>query len=373
MIRSLWQNLLIPREDDGGVRFDDIMEECKAKFDGTSQWPTEAWITFLAKGGGPKKRFECCSNPNSSKHFLYFRAIQGHSGGNIVDPAFKDNVLLPEDFTEYICHIGNAIGLHSVVKSGLIPGGRSLKSDRQLVFFTAVNPMDETGDLKEVQYDLTQYVGAIWSSLTENDCSFIKLDHTQSFSTTHCLRFVLRKRYAWILRRSNTTKYTNLQGCFELHWSRSRKVDNRINLIKKQENPQSTKAHREVTGKPAAATSTIEYQAHLTLQSNNRTRFAEKRSKSWFSSSRITRTRSLSYRTWIRPKRWTRSAKSRRSWSPTLAIPRSSSFAKPHPRNNAPFVLFIWILALCTAHAEEEVFNPRLINSRLRHQEEPHQ
>ena len=69
---------MIHREDDGAVRFDDLMEEFKAKCDGTSQWSINTWITFLAKGGGPKKRFQYCLNPNSSKHFLYFRAIQGH-------------------------------------------------------------------------------------------------------------------------------------------------------------------------------------------------------------------------------------------------------------------------------------------------------
>ena len=53
-------------------------------------------ISFLVKGGGPKKRFQYCSNPNSSKRFLYFRAIQWHSGGDIVDLEFQDNVLLPE-------------------------------------------------------------------------------------------------------------------------------------------------------------------------------------------------------------------------------------------------------------------------------------
>ena len=119
---------------------------------------------------------------------------------------------------------------------------------------------------------------------------------SDTITRKHCLRFVLRKRYAW--RRSYTTKYISLQGCLVLYWSRIRKVDNRINLIKKQENPQTTKAHREVTEKPAAATSTTEYQASLILQSNNRTRIAEKQStKSWFSSSRNTRTRSFSCRT----------------------------------------------------------------------------
>ena len=45
------------------LRFDDIMEEFKAKFDGTSQWSVCTWITSLAKGGEPKKRFQYCSEP----------------------------------------------------------------------------------------------------------------------------------------------------------------------------------------------------------------------------------------------------------------------------------------------------------------------
>ena len=45
---------------------------------------------------------QCYLNPDSSKHWLYFRAIHGHSGGNLVDPALQDNVLMPEDFAEYV-------------------------------------------------------------------------------------------------------------------------------------------------------------------------------------------------------------------------------------------------------------------------------
>ena len=113
----------VPQEHDGAVRFDEIMEEFKAKFDDASPWSINDWISTLAKRGGPKKRFQYCLNPNSSKHLLYFRAIQGHSGVTLVDPALEDNVLLLDDFTEYIYHIGN------VTRSGLIPGGRSLKME----------------------------------------------------------------------------------------------------------------------------------------------------------------------------------------------------------------------------------------------------
>ena len=115
-------------ETDGAIKYEDIVEEFnkkkKKKFDGVSQWPINDWITCLAKEGWPKKRFQYCLNPNSSKHFLHFRAIQGHSGGNIVDPALQDNVLLPKGFTEYIFHVGNVSEIHSTIRSGLNPGGK---------------------------------------------------------------------------------------------------------------------------------------------------------------------------------------------------------------------------------------------------------
>ena len=112
------------------------------------------------------KGFQYCMNPNSSKHFLSFRAIQGHSGGNLVDPTLQDNMLLLDDFADYIYHIRNANELHSISKSGLIPGGRSLKNDRQSVFFTAVNPMDANQNL-EVQHDLDEPRIAVYKILGE--------------------------------------------------------------------------------------------------------------------------------------------------------------------------------------------------------------
>ena len=136
----------------------------KIKFDGTSHWSIQAWISFLAKGRGPKKSFQYCLNPNSSKPFLDFPAIQGHSGGTLADPTLQDHVLSPDDFAEYIYHIGNAHDMHSIIRSGLIPGGRSLKRDRQSVFFTTVNPMYANQDLEEVQYDLEKARIAVYKN-----------------------------------------------------------------------------------------------------------------------------------------------------------------------------------------------------------------
>ena len=39
---------------------------------------------------------------------MYFRAIQGHSGGNFVYLSLRGNVLLPDHFAENMYHVGNA-------------------------------------------------------------------------------------------------------------------------------------------------------------------------------------------------------------------------------------------------------------------------
>ena len=85
---------------------------CRMK-SGRSQWQG---------GGGNKKTFQYCTDPSGQEN-LYLRALQGHSGRNLVDPSLQDNVLIPNDFFAYICHMGSAINLHSITNSGLTPGG----------------------------------------------------------------------------------------------------------------------------------------------------------------------------------------------------------------------------------------------------------
>ena len=63
-------------------------------------------------------------------------------------------LLIPNNFFEYIYHIGCAVNLHTITNSGLIVG-RQNSRDRQTVIFTAVNPMHKNHqDPKEL--DLTK-------------------------------------------------------------------------------------------------------------------------------------------------------------------------------------------------------------------------
>ena len=70
-------------------------------------WSDEKWKSIVARGGGNKKIFQCCAD--SSGKILYLR---GHSGRNLIDPSLKSNVLIPDDFSKYIYHVGCAINFY---------------------------------------------------------------------------------------------------------------------------------------------------------------------------------------------------------------------------------------------------------------------
>ena len=74
---------------------------------------------------------------------MYFRALQGHLGRNLIDPSLQDNVVIQSGFFQHIYHVGCAFNLHSIISSGLIAGGQS-SSKRQTVFFLPVDPVDKS-------------------------------------------------------------------------------------------------------------------------------------------------------------------------------------------------------------------------------------
>ena len=108
----------------------------------------------MAGGRGNKKRFQYCTDPSGQETF-YFRALQGHSERNPIDPTLQDNVLIPNNFSEYFYHIGCAVSLHFITMSGLIAGGQNSSRERQTAFFTAVHPMNKNHKDPQV-LDLTK-------------------------------------------------------------------------------------------------------------------------------------------------------------------------------------------------------------------------
>ena len=159
----LLRHARIQREDDGAIEFWRIKDDLQKYFLHCHRWSDDKWKKSMAGGGGNKKRHQYCTD--SSRVILYLRALQGHSGRNIIDPSLKDNVIIPSNFFQCINHVGCAINFHSIINSGLIPGGQNL-SNRQTVFFLPVDPMNknhkdlDTIDLNAPRH--AQYMHEAW-------------------------------------------------------------------------------------------------------------------------------------------------------------------------------------------------------------------
>ena len=97
---------------------------------------------------------------------MYFRAPQGHSGRNLIDPSLQDNVISSGAISSStFITVGCAIHLHPIMNPGLIPEAQNLIK-RQTVFFKSVDPMNkehkdpDTVDLKAPR--LARYLQTPW-------------------------------------------------------------------------------------------------------------------------------------------------------------------------------------------------------------------
>ena len=140
-----------------------MKENLQNQFPQSIHWSDERWKSCLAAGGGVKRRFQYCTDDSGTT--VYFRALQGHSGRNLIDPSLQDNVVNPSNFFQHIYHIGCAFNLHSIINSGLIPGGQN-SSKRQTVFFLPIDPRDKSHkDPDEIDLNVprhAQYLHNAW-------------------------------------------------------------------------------------------------------------------------------------------------------------------------------------------------------------------
>ena len=117
----------------------------------------------MAAGGGFKRRYQYCSDNLGS--IIYLRALQGHSGSNLIGLALRDNVLIGPGIFSYIYHVGSTFNLYSIISNGLVPGGQNL-SRRQTVFFLLVDPRNESHrDPEYVDFSvprLARYMHKAW-------------------------------------------------------------------------------------------------------------------------------------------------------------------------------------------------------------------
>ena len=163
VINLLPHNQTLQREQDGAIEFYKIKFYLRNHHSQVQHWSDDRWKACLAAGGGSKRRYQYCSHNLGT--IIYLRALQGHSGSNLIDPTLQDNVVIGSGIFHYIYHIGCAFYVYSIISNGLIPGGQYL-SRRQTVFFLSIDPRDENHkDPEHIDFSeprRAQYVHSAW-------------------------------------------------------------------------------------------------------------------------------------------------------------------------------------------------------------------
>ena len=109
MINLLRHNQTLHREEDGAIEFCKIKFHLRNHHSQIQNWSDDRWKACLAAGGGSKRRYQYCSDNLGT--IIYLRALQGHSGGNLIDPTLQDNVLIGPEIFPYIYHVGCTFNL----------------------------------------------------------------------------------------------------------------------------------------------------------------------------------------------------------------------------------------------------------------------
>ena len=112
VINLLRHNQTLQREEDGAIEFYRIKFYLRNHHSQIQVWSDDRWKACFAAGGS-KRRYQYCSD--NSGRILYLRALQGHSGSNLIDPTLQDNVVIGSGVFHYIYHIGCAFNLHSII------------------------------------------------------------------------------------------------------------------------------------------------------------------------------------------------------------------------------------------------------------------
>ena len=140
VINLLRHNHTLQREEDGAIEFCKIKFHLRNHHSQIQNWSDDRWKACLAAGGGSKRRYQYCSDNLGA--IIYLRALQGHSGSNLIDPTLQDNVLIGTGIFPYIYHVGCTFNLHSIINNGRILGGQN-SSRRQTVFFLPIDPRND--------------------------------------------------------------------------------------------------------------------------------------------------------------------------------------------------------------------------------------
>ena len=100
VINLLRHNQTLQREENGAIEFHKIKFHLRNHHSRIHNWSDDRWKACLAAGGRSKRKYQHCLD--NSGTILYLRALQGHSGNNLIDPMLRDNVVIGTGMFPYV-------------------------------------------------------------------------------------------------------------------------------------------------------------------------------------------------------------------------------------------------------------------------------
>ena len=76
------------------------------EIEGAGVFSNFQWRNLIHRGSD-KPRFQYCLDPN--ENLMYIRAIQGHSGGALIDPELLNYVEIPFGWKEHLHHVEGSL------------------------------------------------------------------------------------------------------------------------------------------------------------------------------------------------------------------------------------------------------------------------
>ena len=120
------------RETDGGVHWHSMGPKLRKAFQkaGGRKFSDTDWLQHIYEGSNQMRFQYCMSSENFS---LYIRAIQGHTGGNLIAPELIGHVAIPYRWKEFLFDRGCSFQVTSILKSGLIRTRKQRKKTDHLL------------------------------------------------------------------------------------------------------------------------------------------------------------------------------------------------------------------------------------------------
>ena len=159
-------------------------------------------------------------------YHVYLRALQGHSGRNLIDPSLQDNVIIQRGFFQHIYHTGCAFNLHSIINNGLILGDQNFKQETNSILLAywsqrqrASRSCKRLTSLCHVVHNTctvlgrnikTRYFGSILILRLKRDWHSVTLDRMQSSFKEYFQLIVFQKLSDWRLEKSFLRNHTCL-------------------------------------------------------------------------------------------------------------------------------------------------------------------